>query len=711
MSVGKLCSLLSQPTVCLRAHPNPPMLFTRSRRSLQTTAFVLWFATQKAIQRIDRRFQIWSRRFATSPVFPLDRHALWYYAFCLVSFAVLSTAGLHGSSIYVYRSIYRYTSAGQRPLLGEPRLARIDEWNYHTPNILNQIQRRDSFAADSSAFGPHKAALFGNVPTDHWSTWLRPQFWLFHWAPPVVAYAFYWQAKAFLLLTGTFTLLLLLTRSSLASIFGAVWYFFSAYTQWSYSWPSLLPELVGLLGWIVCLFAYLTVGRNPWWLAGAALLCTLGIVNFAFSAYPPHQIPLIIFGLLLGAWWIYTQRELILRKEARIARGLGLIGCGLSTAAILGLFLLNAAPGVNDIARTLYPGQRSISGGTISLAQLFSHFVDYWKSEKHFPAELGNICEGTGYLWLAPAALLISFGRGLTPRGRQLCLFLMVAFGILATWILLPIPAEAGRVLFLDKVPPHRCLATMGLINIAIVITALTSRRCPFTRSQSRAGRAFLPGFVAFILILGALAYMNRTYGHFFGDITIWAATGYVTFLVICMDQRWNRSLTIALLLPTIATTALINPVDRGFDLVLRSSFATTLRERPDLRDGRWLAFSPWVTLSGFVSACGIDLFNGLKIIPPLRDLERFDPTKKYASITNQSCYLVVQVQTDSEGVTFESPRPGIVIWNLNPLDPRLRELGIKHLVFDSQPPPLIRDELKTVFVDTSNNLYAYDLP
>src|SRR5438067_1700659 len=80
--------------------------------------------------------------------------------------------------------------------------------------------------------------------------------------PPAAAYACYWQIKGLLLLTGTFSLLLLLTRSSLAAALGSLWYFFSAYTQWTYSWPTLLPEIMGLFGWMVCLSVYLTVGRS-----------------------------------------------------------------------------------------------------------------------------------------------------------------------------------------------------------------------------------------------------------------------------------------------------------------------------------------------------------------------------------------------------------------------------------------------------------------
>ena len=400
---------------------------------------------------IDKTFTAWSQRFAHSLVLPLDRTALWYYALCLVLFATMAIAGLHGSSISIYGSNYGYSTGKHQPFLGTPKGTRVDEWNYHTPTILNQILRRDRLAVDSSLFGPDKAALFANVPTCHWSEWFRPQFWVFHYLPLSAAYACYWQTKGLLLLTGTFSLFLLLTRSSTAAALGALWYFVSTYTQWCYSWPSLLPEMVGLFGWVICLGAYLTIGRSRWRLILAALLCTLFAVDFALCAYPPHQFPLVIFGLAISAWWLWTRADLIISKEAWLPRTLAVSGCWLSLALVLGLFYLDVQVGFGELASTIYPGRRSVGGGTVTAAQMLSHFMDFWKHERHFPLELGNICEATGYLWLAPMTLLLPrHSLAAARRVRSANLFLWLTFLLLAAWMLLPIPAAVGRVFLLD---------------------------------------------------------------------------------------------------------------------------------------------------------------------------------------------------------------------------------------------------------------------
>jgi hypothetical protein len=674
----------------------------RSRRRASVSR-LLW--------RVDNTFIVWSRRYAPSVVLPLDRTALWYYTLCLAVFATMAMAGLHGSSISIFGTIDSHSSVKHQPLLGKPKFIRIDEWNYHTPTILNQILRRDRFAADSSLFGPDKAALFGNVPTRHWTEWFRPQFWVFHCLPPSAAYACYWQTKGLLLLTGTFSLLLLLTRSSFAAALGALWYFFSAYTQWSYSWPTLLPEMVGLFGWVMCLCAYLTVGLSRWRLTLAALLCALCAIDFALCVYPPHQFPLIVLGLSIVGWWLLTHAGLVFRKEGWRKRSVAVGGCWLLVVLVLGLFYVDTKVGFGELAHTIYPGQRAAAGGTMTAAQMLSHFMDFWKTEARLPVELGNICEGTGYLWLAPVTLLMPWPAVATRRIRLANLCLWLAFLLLAAWMLLPIPAAIGAFILFDKVLPNRCLPGLGLINIAIVVTFVSTLRPAKTKAvmlQKEDLRALVG---IFILLFFAFACMNSVYHQFFTYFEVGTAAAYSAFLVFCLRQNWRRLLAIALLLPAAATTALVNPVDRGLDVIVNSSLSATIKRQPELRGGRWLVFSSGVALAGFFSASGLDLFNGLKIIPPLNELTLFDPERKYASVLNQSCYLVAHVQTETGPSEFESPNPGMVFWKVNPLDPKLKEIGIKYLAFDSPPDSSIRQKLKLIFKEESTRIWAYELP
>ena len=204
--------------------------------------------------------------------------------------------------------------------------------------------------------------------------------------------------------------------------------------------------------------------------------------------------------------------------------------------------------------------------------------------------------------------------------------------------------------------------------------------------------------------------YMNSVYHHFFTFFEISIVAAYTAFLVLCLRTGWKRIMAATLLLPAVATTALVNPLDRGFDVILKSSLSAMIKQHPEVKNGRWLVFSSWIVLPGFFSACGLDLVNGLKIIPALNELTRFDPAGKYVSVTNQSCYLVAHVRTEMGPGEFESPTTGVVVWKVNPLDPKLKEIGIKYVAFDSPPDSSIRQKLKLIFNGESSGIWAYEL-
>src|SRR2546423_8184769 len=420
----------------------------------------------RPLSSILRGLDAFSERLSRPGLFHVDRAALLFYAICLLTFVVLSLARVHGSSISIAGASYNeWTDVVHTPLLGNPKRIRSDEWAFHTPAILNQVLREETLSINDASVGPGKAALLANVPCRHFTQLFRPQFWSFFILPVDFAFSVYWQAKALLLLTGVFTLLLLLTRSSGISAIGSLWYFFSAYTQWAYSWASLLPEMVGLFGWVIFLSCYLLVGQNKTRLLIAALLCANCAVNFALCAYPPHQIPLIVVGVAVLAWWLWSHRRLIWGRELLLTRVLILAGCWAIVGAAMFWFYLDAKETLLAAANTVYPGHRLNSGGGISVAQLLSHFLDFWKTEKSFPPLHRNICESSGYLLLAPLTLLVRVAAESPRQSNSLRICLWTAFVFILAWVLIPIPARVGHWVSFDRIPSNDCWHALGLTH------------------------------------------------------------------------------------------------------------------------------------------------------------------------------------------------------------------------------------------------------
>ena len=656
---------------------------------------------------INKHFDDWSARLSRPGIFQLDRSALWYYLLCLTAFVALSLAKLHGSSISIAGASYRgWTDVEHSPLLGTPKRVRSDEWGYHTPTILNQIHRRDTLAVNNTSFGPGKAALLGNIPCWHFTQIFRPQFWPFFVLPAEMAFSVYWQCKALFLLTGVFTLLLVLTRSSPVAAFCALWFFLSAYTQWAYSWASLLPEMIGLFCWVISLTFYLAVGRNRLLLSIAAIVCASCAINFALCAYPPHQLPLVVFGLAIVAGCLWSHWDAVWHRPVRGTRLLPLVGCWLVVGGVMTWFYLDARETLLAAASTVYPGQRSISGGGIPIAQFVSHFFDFWKSEDNFPSSQGNICEASGYLWLAPVTLLLARPPRDHRRSTALLVSCWLAFLFLLSWMLFPIPAGIARWFFFDRVPPFRCFPALGLINIAIVGIFIAERK--------GAGRSdYLRGAAAAVSLVLLFLMMNQKLEHFF---SMWAiATGsiYICLLTVFLVQAQRKVFAGCLLIPLAFTNGLINPIDRGLDVITASSlFKAAHGDHDNWRDGKWLIYAPWADESVLLAATGIDVVDCFRILPDRERLAAFDPEKRYDEAINRSGYLMALPLTGEEKTSFETVGSGNVLWRANALDPRLTRIGVRFVAFAYKPPPAGLVELLAPRLDAARpGLTVYRLP
>ncbi len=93
---------------------------------------------------------------------------------------------------------------------------------------------------------------------------------------------------------------------------GTFWLLFSQFTQWCFSWPSMLPEMAGMFCFTVVFCLYLSVGRNRFALTLSALAGAACAVNFALTAYVPHQIPYAWTGVFIASAWLVAHRADIL---------------------------------------------------------------------------------------------------------------------------------------------------------------------------------------------------------------------------------------------------------------------------------------------------------------------------------------------------------------------------------------------------------------
>jgi hypothetical protein len=664
----------------------------------------LWRWWRRMTQHAGAKLEPAAERLSAPGFIRFDAAAIWFYLACLAAFAIASLANFNGSSVGVFASDYRYAPPA-RPLLGMARGIRSDEWAYHTPAILNQALRQDRFAFRQTALGGHAISLVGNVPVRHVSTLFRPQFWAFFCLPVDRAYAVYWQSKAFLLLTGVFTWLLLVTGSSFWSAVGALWCFFSPFTQWTYSWTSLLPEMVGLACFIMVLACFLTVGRNPIALLAASMGTAACAINFVLCGYPPHLIPLGWLMAIFVAGWSAAHWVSIAAPQGRWRRVLAIVAAGLLVCAVGWCVFVDLHAAISAAANTIYPGRRVLAGGAnLSPAAILTHFLEWSETEQRYPAGMIDICEAVGFLWLAPFTLFRRPMRELARARRIVLASLWTVFLFLGAWAIAPIPSWMGRPFALDRTFSTRCLPALGLVNIAIVALFMASRRRPAPTRRGALLRA-LTVLIPFGLLLFAV---NRLNGNRFPAMEVAFSACLGGAVIVFLLEGRKTALAVMLIVPQALLFGAVNPVQRGLDVVLESPLARFVRSHPGMLAGKWMVFADAPAASGFLTASGCQVYTGLTYLPDVDHFPMFASAGLDLRVVNRTGYRTARLAGADTAGWVELLDVGFVRWHVSPFDPLLRQLGIRYFAFAERPPDEVASRLTPLSDTPVGRLWLY---
>lgn len=665
------------------------------------------------IRGIHSAFQSIARRLSTPEFMQFDSWAIWFYALCLAVFAIFSLADLNGSSINVFHDILKRGPAS--PIVeGSARPIRMDEWSVHTPAILNQELRANRFEVQSTALGTHSIALLGNVPVAHISTIFRPQFWSFFVLPPDYAFAVYWQFKALLLLTGSFTWLLLLTRSTLWSVTGALWFFFSPGMQWSYSWPSLLPEMIGLLCFAMVFACYLTIGKNRIALILCAAAGAACAINFGMCGYPPHLIPLAWLSIFFFAAWCVAKRKLIFRKQHALPRLL----CGGAAVVLIAIIAAvvysDVRTAIEAIADTTYPGKR-IFGPTMFVRYYLLHFLNWPLTEGHVPARAANISEASGFLWLAPVTLFC-LGQMAASRLQKLVFAALWCFlGLILVWVMFGLPAPLAKMMWLTETGGTRPNVALGLANVAIVAICMAST--VKKRADEASGTRPLV-FVAralgvFALILCPLLLTNEFFAQFFSMGEVFFAAVFTTVLVLLMLEGRKVLLALALVFPSAFAFAGVNPLERGVAVFTSSDLYKFVHANSDLLNSEWIVFTNTGDMhaSGFFTGVGCQAYNTLRFVPDIDHFALFRSHGYDVRLLDSDVHMLAVPIPPNVKPSFQSPGFGLLKWSVSPTDPILKQLGIKYAAFAEQPSPAVSAGLIPLGTRPVDNFWLYRLP
>ena len=225
-------------------------------------------------------------------------------------FCICVSLKLNGSSVGMWSVLLQEHSRPRGLLFSTPKLLRIDEWGIWTPAMLSQARQVPPFPIENPNLGAGRAPLIMNVPVAYYTTFFRPQLWGFFLFDFERGFSFYWCCKVFGLLLATgWCLRVIGLRSRALVLIGTMWIFLSSFTQWWFSSPAMLPELVA--SWAVCVGCAAQFFKAAiWWRKVCAFFVFVFFgINFVLCLYPPFQIPLCWLGVvfLIGLW--YTNHK------------------------------------------------------------------------------------------------------------------------------------------------------------------------------------------------------------------------------------------------------------------------------------------------------------------------------------------------------------------------------------------------------------------
>ena len=569
------------------------------------------------------------------------------------AYFLASLVKLNGSATAVWRIYADRLAPNVGLVFGTPKTIRSDEWVGETPWILSQAARQPRFALENPGVGNGVMPLLNNLPVRHWTMLFRPQMWFFFVADLEHAFAFYWNFKWFGLLLGAFLFLRVIARgNSVVALFGALLLFFSPFIQWWFSTPTCMPEMIG--AFFLALWSAVVIGRakSRWAIVGGVIVLVASIAQFIFCAYPRFQVPLIHLALFLLAGALIAKWRRIIGEPLAGFRIYALtIAAALAVLIVLAWYH-DVAGAIHRVSALAYPGRVFSIGGGLRWQSLFAPFLEFTMTDQHYPADQMNVCEAAGFLFFVPL-IAVAFARDAMRRRFDPIIAASLAFIALAIWFM-----------FLGFSPSVAKWTGFSLVYSARVVLAINIASivalCRYLGGSNGQSVDISPAMrlaALFILALGLFAVFQSTNRQLGGFVDAPGVVVASIYFALVFATLWYRQVVIAsilVLIPTIYSTALVNPIGRGLPGFTQSEVFRWLSDAAGQQpEAKWLVIGPpsgrTNFLPQFVKAIGIDTFGGYRCEPDQQMVRALDPTGKYAAVYNRYAEILFLPSVESE--------------------------------------------------------------
>jgi hypothetical protein len=605
-----------------------------------------------------------------------DKKSLCFMITLVFMFIILVVSKTHYSSIAMWDKIVPGYDAGKtssKVLFGSPKFIRMDEWRLGTPFILSQEAK--NYPTENYSFGPGKTPVLMGLPARHFSIFFKPQYWGFFMLDLERGYSYFWNFSVISLVLSSFLLFMLLTNSIFwLSIFGALFLFFSSFTQWWFY--ASLGVMLSAFNAMLVGFIYLVSSKKRLTIIISAIILFLFTINFSLTLYPPFQVPL---GLLLiacctGYFSQYSKWDII--KQHLNLRFFLLLLCFFALVTFICFFYFDLKDTIAITMKTAYPGKRISCGGEFGIDRFFSGFYGLFFNENKFIWM--NVCETSSFLFLFPAIIIMVIINTLKRRFEPLQIALSVYLVLLTLFIVVGFLPVFSKLTLLSFVPSRRAIIGVGVGNILLTVVYLSS-------TKNAINLTLVKNLALFVsLIFCFLAYglcLNEKTNHFFQSWQISAVSIFFP-LIICLLLNHKKLLfCLSVLFVVVLSTYSVLPVSQGLGFITDKKLYHTVKTIVSKDSvGKWLVYGSALH-SGFITAAGANVFSGTKYNPDISAMKILDPSGKRDSIYNRFANIAIVNRPEDDKVGFKLFYEDFYGIAISPFSEKLKDLGIKYLL------------------------------
>lgn len=591
----------------------------------------------------------------------------WPIAFALFVFCVLNK--FNGSSLAEYDWYIQQRAGSEyiRPLFGEARMVRSDEWMVSIPRIMS---------AEYTNYGRYNDIVMGTRHTNmsasglylSYSLLAKPSDWGYYLFGTEYGLSYVWCFHIIFGFMFSYELCYILTKKNKwFSFLGASLIWFSMFNM---AWSIAIWLFAGQAALV--LFYYF-LSEPAFW---KKILLGFGTAvfgaEFVVNLYPAWQVPsgYIYLGLLI---WMFVSQKEYWKNFKKREWAVGIVSV-VFMISIIGAFLYNSMDYIREISNTVYPSGRVDYGG-FRLNKLLGYLSSTLSPFKIYE----NPSELSCFFSFFPASAMLFAYVLIKKKGKSLLMWcLAVPTLFLTLYCTMELPHKLVEATLMSNATSVRTADIVGYANVLMLVIALSE----YETFKQMKWYAALP-IVGATIGLAVCNSKQMDVKNIFLYTILLAVFAVIigTILVSEIRRMIKRAAMIALSLVMIFSGMSFNPVQVGVDPITTKPVAYAIREIVEEDpDALWIGVDQLI-LGNYLVALGARSINSTNYVPNMKLWKTLDPEGKKDEVYNRYAHLKINM-TEEDTEFF-------LLWedqiNLQLNYAQSRDLGIKYLFSTTQ--------------------------